>query len=54
MLWALTSPDVCSLLVVRPGWPGDAYQDWLAATITGIAGSGSDPGLVARGGAGGR
>ncbi|GAA0966967.1 TetR/AcrR family transcriptional regulator [Acrocarpospora macrocephala] len=34
ILWALTSPEVYTLLVVESGWSGDAYQEWLAATLT--------------------
>lgn len=34
MLWALTSPDIYSLLVVQSGWTGAGYEKWLVDTLT--------------------
>jgi hypothetical protein len=34
VLWALTSPDLYSLLVVQSGWSGNAYEEWLIETLT--------------------
>ncbi len=34
VLWALTSPELYSLLVVQSGWSGDAYEQWLVETLT--------------------
>jgi AcrR family transcriptional regulator len=33
VLWALTSPELYSLLVVQSGWSGDAYEEWLVDTL---------------------
>ena len=33
-LWAMTSPDLYSLLVVQSGWSPDAYESWLVRTLT--------------------
>jgi hypothetical protein len=35
-LWAMTSPDLYSLLVVQSGWTPDAYEAWLSAALTGM------------------
>jgi AcrR family transcriptional regulator len=34
MLWALISPEMYLLLVVRRGWPLDDYERWLAEAIS--------------------
>lgn len=34
VLWALTSPELYSLLVVQSGWSGDAYEEWLIDALT--------------------
>jgi AcrR family transcriptional regulator len=35
-LWAMTSPDLYSLLVVQSGWTPDAYETWLNQTLAGM------------------
>lgn len=34
VLWALISPELYLLLVVKRGWPLDDYQRWLAGAIS--------------------
>lgn len=34
LLWTLISPDVHRMLVVERGWSPDAYERWLADTLT--------------------
>ena len=33
VLWALISPEMYRLLVVRRGWPLDGYERWLVEAI---------------------
>ena len=35
-LWAMTSPDVYSLLVVQCGWKGETYEQWLVQALRGM------------------
>ena len=33
VVWAMTSPDVYSMLVVERGWTPDRYEEWLGNAL---------------------